>query len=589
MRLSFVCLITLTLTLVVCLPGSAQRKSNRLPPPPPRTGDTRGSLPSETHENANQESKIEFSSQSILVQVPTIVQDKNGQPVRGLTKQDFEVLEDNKPRNIAVFEETGFADVRITQAATAAGTFSNGLTASRKPNGVTVFLIDTINTPFLDQAYGRKELIHYLASSLDPGQSFALILMNSQGVKVLHDVTRDPAELVQALKKLNGELPAMQGTSANAQALALSSADGNLSPAYYRTAAIYNSLRDFALSGETNITTMQQSRAIEITMRSFLQISWALSGIPGRKSLIWATGSFPFYIDSAGAVPPGLSVLYERAMQAMSDSQIAIYPVDVRGLVGSGGANTGGAGVGPAATRQLLMRSWLNTSTLDTLRDVADMTGGRAFYNTNDLSTSFHRAAADSAHYYLLGYYLDSSNRNPGWRKLKVKLNRKDVEVRSRNGYFVTNATVRPELSRKLDIKFALDSPFSSTGVPLSVQWTGASPEDAKNGIPADKKKVNFMMRISGAGLAIETTENKRLNVDILAYAFLPNATEPVTGISQTVLTPVSEGDLPTLRQKGVGYHNALELAPGQYTVRFVVRDNVSGMIGSVSAPVTVN
>jgi VWFA-related protein len=532
----------------------------------------------------------------VLVQVPVVVVDTQGNHVRGLSKDDFEVLENNKPQKIAVFKEFTSVNQRLLPEIGVPNTFTNGLGTADQPHSVTILVLDTINTPFLDQAYGRRELIHYLASNLDPGQTFALVILNSKGVCALHGFTEDPAVLVQALKKLNGELPVMEGTDIDTQALAATTSVGDIavSSGNALSSHAYTDLQDFVMRGDADIARLQQDRAIEATLRGFLDVSLGLSGIPGRKSLIWATGSFPFYLDSPGSVPGGyLSLLYERTMLAMNDAQISVYPVDVRGLVNTSPAADVSARlrVGSAASQQVAARNWLQGSTIDTLRDFAEMTGGKAFYNTNDLATSFHRAAADSASYYLVAYYLDTANRDPGWRKLRVKVHRKDVEVRSRNGFFVTNATVNPELSRKLDVSFAVNSPFESTGVPVSVEWTGISvpPAGAESEPKSNTKKVGFLLRVAGTGISIESGAANRLNLDLLAFAFTGKGTEPIANIAQNFDVSLPDKQLPQLREHGVGYRNTLDLPPGKYMVRFVVRDNLNGRVGSVSAPVTVN
>ena len=154
-------------------------------------------------------------------------------------------------------------------------------------------------------------------------------------------------------------------------------------------------------------------------MNGFLGIAWSLSGVPGRKSLIWATGGFPFAMDSPSTVPGGyLSLLYERTMLALNDAQISVYPVDVRGLVSNSHCWLGESHQRPQRPRylrwQLTNRMWLNQAKIDTLNDFADMTGGKAFYNTNDLAGSFKRAADDASSYYLLSYYLDTRNNKSG-------------------------------------------------------------------------------------------------------------------------------------------------------------------------------
>ena len=95
----------------------------------------------------------------------------------------------------------------------------------------------------------------------------------------------------------------------------------------------------------------------------------------------------------------------------------------------------------------------------------------------------------DSSSYYLLGYYLDSHNNKPGWRKLQVEVSRKDAEVGARAGFLVSNASVNPEVTHKADVEFALNSPFESTGIAVTEQWQGVSPDGGK-------RKIGFALHV---------------------------------------------------------------------------------------------
>ena len=86
------------------------------------------------------------------------------------------------------------------------------------------------------------------------------------------------------------------------------------------------------------------------------------------------------------------------------------------------------------------------------MKTFAEMTGGLAYFNTNDLSGAFDRAVGDSSSYYLLGYYSDHRNTKPGWQKLQVIVSRKDADVRARAGYLLTNVSENPDLTRKADL-----------------------------------------------------------------------------------------------------------------------------------------
>jgi VWFA-related protein len=534
--------------------------------------------------HAEEEKNVEFKSQTVLVQVPTVVTDKAGNHIHDLKKEDFKLEENGKERKITVFEEVTTTNARLMQAPAPQGTFSNLALNGDTPRNIVVIALDTVNTPFLDQASGRKELIQYIADSVNSAPVMALVVIGSRGVEIISGLTNDPDVLMNALKKVRGELPALQGVDNSMQVLAatggvMTGIGPILSPG--EPAKL---IAEFITDGDALYGGYTQARAIENTMQAFLGIAWSLSGMPGRKSLIWATGGFPFLMDSPSAVPGGnLSVLYERAMAALNEAQVSIYPVDVRGLVnpaqGVSDVSSRETVMGPVLAERNVKRGWLQGLTIDTLKDFAAMTGGKAYYNSNDIATGFKRAVDDSSSYYLIGYYLDTHNTKPGWRKLQVKVGRKDAGVRARTGFLVTNATMNPGLSQEADLGLALLSPFDSTGIPLSVQWAGMAPD-------GDKKKIAFSLHLPATGMTIEG-ENNAFNVDFMARAVKTGA--PPSNVGSTAKGTFTTDALNKVKAEGIFYKNAFHLPPGDYQVKFVVRDNLSGKIGSVSAPLTVN
>jgi VWFA-related protein len=586
-------LLALTLS---SLPAIAQRPGGGGARPPSQStaplGPPPEAAPRPTFTNpyhADDEAKVEFHSETNLVQVPVVVSDKAGHHVHGLAKEDFHIFENGKEQTISSFEDltTSRSPVAV---ATKPGIFTNLVLDRDKPRSVTVIALDGINTPFLDQAYARKELVKYLANNMDTGQTLGLVLITSKGLKVVAGLTSSAESLQQALKKVSGELPALQNVDTDAAAAGFAGDNSTLVSAF-SAATTEASVSEWIVQGDLNYAQFKQEAAIETTMNAFLGIAWSLAGIPGRKTLLWATGGFPFTMDSPSAVPGGrLSLLYERAMQALNDAEIAIYPVDAQGLViYAPGANTGRVPKGPAAMQQLSNRSWLLNAKQDTLKDFAEMTGGRAFYNTNDLTGALQRATDDASSYYMIGYYLDTKNNKAGWRQLKVKLEKKDMEVRARRGFFVTNATMNPEASRLTDMNFAITAPFEATGIPIVMQW-GAIKELPGN---KEKKQVPFMLRVIGTDIRVEGAHST-MNVGIAAVATKSSdkkagAAVVVDDVSEDIKRDLKPENVAGLRSRGILYNNTLELAPGQYSVRFVVRDNHSGRLGSLSVPVTVN
>jgi len=571
-------------------PGRADPSLVQISPPPAESAPNSRAAPSAITE----EGKVQFRAQTILVQVPVVVTDKSGDHVHGLTRSDFHIFENGKEQKIATFEEIVATSKPLPVAPLPPGEFSNLALSDRQPRPVAVIALDTINTPLLDQANARRALIKYLAENLDSVQVLALMIITSHGVKVVHGLTDDPAQLVQLVKTASPDQPALLGLGPDTQANAVVGDIPN-----HPTAADLN--RPFAAAaaalarGDTINAQSQQQRAIEQTLNAFLEIAWSLSGVPGRKSLIWATGGFPFAISSADQVPGGyLAPLYERAMQALDAAQISVYPVDVRGLVATDASAAVIAATAPEFARQVSNRTDFQRTEIQTFIEFADMTGGKAFYNTNDLASSFKSAAEDASSYYLAGYYLDTLDKKAGWRDLKIKVDKKDAEVRAREGFFVTNITMNPDLTRSYDLDFALSSPIDGTGVPLSVKWLGASGAGVK-------KNTEFLVHLPPGSVSVEGTKRqKRVNFDFVAAAY-PNdpeaaahtsntktETSPIT-ISRTVTTSVSDTQLVSLLANGIDMKNTLQLASGEYLVRVVIRDNLTGKIGSVTATLTVN
>jgi hypothetical protein len=187
----------------------------------------------------------------------------------------------------------------------------------------------------------------------------------------------------------------------------------------------------------------------------------------------------------------------------------------------------------------------------------------------------------------LLGYYLDTNNDKPGWRKLKVKVQQKDASVHARSGFLVTNAAMNPQATKDADLGLALNSPFEATGIPIWMQWQVNPAENPlKSG---EKKKVGFDLHFPGEVLGTQGDQDA-IELDVFAVVATrgdkSTISDPIKHTMKTTLTPET---LAKVRVQGMKYSSDLPLPAGSYEVRFVVRDNVSGRIGSISAPLTVN
>jgi VWFA-related protein len=487
--------------------------------------------------HVDDEGKIDFRTTTVLVQVPVVVTDKSHH-LQHLTQEKFRVLENGKEQKIAAFEEVVADNSSRAVVQPSPGIFRNLNIDTQHRRSVVVIAIDTVNTPFLDQASARRELLKFLADNLDSGQTVAMVLIGSHGLKIIQELTTDPTALISTLKKLGGELPAMQGVDANTQATLLSGND---------TRSV---LGEFARSGDLMYAQFKQAQAIETTMRAFLEIAWSLSGVPGRKCLIWATGGFPFNLESPSATPGGrLSTVYERTMQALNDAQVSVYPVDVRGLLTT-----------PPASN-----SWLEGYKRETFKNFAEMTGGRAFYNSNDIAGGFRRAADDSASYYLLGYYLDTKNTRASWRRLSVKMREKDATAFARSGFLATNTTMGSQATRDFDFSYAVRSPLEATAIPIWMEWQHTGSRDTQSS--SDKKKVGFALHIPGDSVATDGDENA-IDLDFVAVVATSTGKSVGDPIQHPMKAKLSHDTLAKMRAQGMKYSSDLQLPTGSYEVR---------------------
>src|SRR5580658_2730118 len=165
-------------------PGTSTTSPTHTNSPTPGSSNSNipGSVPITTADN---EGKIEFRTETILVQVPIVITDKSGNHIHGLTKEDFHVFENGKEQKVASFEEIVTTNTKLPVVAPKSGEFTNLALSDQQPRPVTVIALDTINTPFLDQYTGRRAVVKYLADNLDSGQILALMVMTSHGLKVV--------------------------------------------------------------------------------------------------------------------------------------------------------------------------------------------------------------------------------------------------------------------------------------------------------------------------------------------------------------------------------------------------------------------
>lgn len=522
-----------------------------------------------------------FTARSELVLVPAVVTDKSGRHIPNLSKDAFVVLEDGKPQPISAFEEVNTSSARVQRTSNPAGHFSNVLQATETPKRLVIVALDTVNTPMLLQGAARNELLKFLAESLDPGEPTELVVIGRGGLRVLHDFTGDPAVLAEAMRRLTGLSPSLAEKQSASQG----------PPPGDALAAVLRMLAHLENEDKARIEAFDRRTGILTTLQAMQEIAASVAGVPGRKALLWVSAGFPFSISQTDTAPGLGSVLdsYQRTWSLWNQAQVAVYPVDVRSLTNFKfhGADEPGTKHLPweptgddPYTDILLREDKEQQEILTTLQNFADATGGRAYFDSNDLQQGFRDAVNDSSSYYLLAYYLKRENKKPGWHKLQVKVQRSGVEVRARNTFLLARASAGPEEARA-NLGAALQSPVDFTAIPIQGDWTGVSAGDEKT------KRVGFELVLPANFAEINEGDGNHLHVEFVAEAKSETADVPVR-VGQTLDVHLDAKGLEQIRGNGMTYRNSLKLAPGDYTVHFVVLDALNGRMGSVSAPLKV-
>lgn len=512
-----------------------------------------------------------------LVLIPAEVTDSKGNRVTDLSKEDFAVLENGKRQEIAIFEHKTTKTGIMRQAAVPDGVFTNMVVGD--PNRITIFVLDLLNSGFEEQRQARKELLEFLEKSLDVREPLCLIAVDGNGAWMVHDFTTDPSVLTAALKNVKRELPDKDRPQKRQE--------------IYKLAQGWNTknVGENVAAEESRLTMMQMEfglrdvglgERIRQTLLALTEIGQAFGGVPGRKSLIWATAGFPFEMGDASAFQrstalqnlgdQGLARLYEQTWRTLQTASIAVYPLDVSGLVNSAFVN---AGTGEPLPQHMAM----DTHVLN-LENLADMTGGKFCDRSMDARKCFDLASEDSADYYLLGFYEQSGTKNPGWRKLNVQSTRPEIRVRARSGYYVGGA--QKPLNDTEQMELALFSPIDFTGLAFKVRIAGTTA-----GSKPRTKKVGFVYTIPGGAVRVDEENGNQVQLEFGAVA-RDSAGKIAGSLLQEVGGKMTGAQVAELRAKGIVFAGTMELPAGVYTLNFAIKDSVNENTGSVSAPLKV-
>lgn len=506
---------------------------------------------------------IKARAEVVLVNVTA--RDKKGDLVRDLKPEDFTVLEDGKQQKISSFdiEDTGLVTAPdVPQAPVLKEGKASGPATPAAPARPAELRNRRLIVLFFDLSGMQPEEIeravkaaeNYLDKQMQPADLVAVASLGTS-LDVNQDFTSDKDRLHRAIA-------GMSSTSGEAFTAGLTGTTEGTPD----TGAAFT-------PDDTEYNIFNTDRRLQ-ALRS---LAGMLRGLDQKKSVIY----FSSGMDRTGI--ENQSQLRAAINEAVK-SNVALYTMDIRGLeamVPGGSAQQASLrGTAPYSGRATLNAYDSNFSTQETLVTLAGDTGGRALLDTNDFGQVFTRVQQDTSVYYVLGYHSTNPERDGRFRKISVRVNRPDLKLEYRRGYYAPadfRHSAKDDRERQLDEELASDLPTTDLPVYLAAGYFRL--EDQKYFVPVS-------VVVPGSAIPfVRSSDRDKATLDVIGVA-LDEQKRPMAQVRDTVKLAVEGGR--DVRRKNVQYDSGFVLPPGKFHLKFVVRENENGAMGSFETDLNV-
>jgi VWFA-related protein len=584
-----VALLTLRLISTAFMAPSAHAQSAAPAGPAPQ---------SEAKASGNGQSGYVLKVTTRLVTLDVIATDSHGNAVRDLKPEDLQIFEEHKAQQkiehfefLETLKRTGTVGNSASAARKAAGIISNQLPLDQLKIPPTVLLMDSLNTQAPNQLQGRAKMIQ-LMRSLPADTPVAVFLLGSS-LRILQGFTSDGSLLRAALDRslagnsIQGDPRNDLGDTSNYIQNQTAGMGANLG-----LTSQVDEIQNFEKEEYASSVDLR----VKETLAALTQIGQYLSGIPGRKNLIWVSESFPLTIvpdPDTGNNPFGGSREYSDQIKnvgnKLTDAQVAVYPMDVRGLQAqqslsaSQNINLSDTRLnGPAVASRLNVEDTDFQQTLGAMDEIAQDTGGKSCKNSNDLAGCLMTALKDSSSYYEMSFYPSKANWDGRFHKIIVKTSRPGVKLMYRRGYFALDAASLAKQQQPQDhLRQACADQLPSTAIPMTVQpMTASSSGGAAAGL-------QYMLVIAAAGLSSTPAgDSYNLNLRVADCEFARKDT--VFRFNEREMPKTVSGEVfRSWQSAGIPDHIALMPSADTRRIRLVVLDVASGLTGAIDIPVT--
>jgi VWFA-related protein len=567
-----------------------------------------------------QESPAVLKVTTRLITVDVVARDHHGDAVKDLKSGDFQIVEQagshKAQEQIASFRLLDRALAKAPDAEKAAlqlpaGVYANLVTSKSLSVPPTILLVDGLNTDATAQVQVRQKMIHLLGSA--PSDVPMAVFLLGRQLRMLQNFTTDAkllraaAERAMTLEATNLQTKDLRDDTMSHSSLLeeMAGADGQSDipggPPGVPTGSVGG--------GGGNSATLLAMRALELqqfereqyaesmdirvkmTLDALRVIARHVSGYPGRKNLIWISSTFPLAIMPDANVTmvakfSGIRSYGEdltAVASALTDAQIAVYPVDPRGMDTQQMFDPQSrAKMNPFSEGAALGReSDLRFSSQQSMHDLADQTGGKVCLNNNDLSECVKRAVDDSSSYYELTYYPTDKNWHGEFRKINVKTTRPGVQLSFRAGYFARDSDAT------ISAKDAKDTDTRVSQATCNDFLTATSILVEASALPPDQPgQTKYFLVIDPNALSFTPGEGGVRNVQIELATCMFNARGlPLQYNRQSIGQKYTEAEYQSMKAHGISHTISFVPKPETARVRLLVCDTRTGMVGSVDLP----
>jgi VWFA-related protein len=529
-----------------------------VPPPPPAP--------------AKQSAVLRTSSD--LVRIDVEVTDKSGKPVRNLKPEQFNVTDHGKPQKISIFT---FQDIEKMETATAdnttpivvaidrpaVGADTEAISIQVRDHRMIVLFFDLTSMQSDDIVRAHDAATKFVQKQMTNADLVSVVTFATR-LTVWADFTNNRATLEKAVARLTPDV-----MSQLSDPLYAAAQNGEYDVQQYTGAAFSPDETEF-----NAFNTDQKLEAVQGLVN-------VLAAIPGRKAVIQFSG---------GITQTGEENRTElrAATDAANRADVSIYSIDARGLFAEipGGDVTTNAATGTSMFSGASVYHQMDSrqDSRDTLATLSSDTGGRAFFDLGDLSEALPKIQQENGGYYLLGYYLGTGVKHDGrWRPIRVRVNAPGAHVRYRTGYYAPRDFQHLQgEDRQHQLADAMHSDNPVVELPIAVEISTFRLNDQQIYVPIAAK-------LSSSALDWAEKHGRReASFDFAAEVRAVPSGQSVAELQDTIQVKLDTERFQQVSQSNLLYQGGVILAPGNYRLKFVARENETGKIGTFEQGIVI-